>query len=229
MSDETTPPADALVVQTATPRALEVGPYSAAMRPRNLAEAITLSEMLAKSSFVPRDCQGKPMEVLARITYGSEIGLAPLTAVHTVMTANGKPSVYGDGLLGICQAHPAYEWHNEFMEGDGDTRTAVFLVKRRGNPMPVTTRYSVAQAKQAKLWKKAGPWTDYPDRMLQMRARGFGLRDQFSDALKGVISREEAEDFPSEASRAPVRAEVIQAVPVEKNQAIKLELEESVQ
>jgi hypothetical protein len=32
--------------------------------------------------------------------------------------------------------------------------------------------------------------------MLQLRSRGFGLRDAFSDALNGLITREEAEDYP---------------------------------
>ena len=30
-----------------------------------------------------------------------------------------------------------------------------------------------------------------------MRARGFALRDAFSDVLKGVISAEEAQDYPT--------------------------------
>ena len=52
-------------------------------------------------------------------------------------------------------------------------------------------------AKKASLWTKPGPWQQYPDRMLQMRARGFALRDTFADVLRGLISREEAEDMPS--------------------------------
>jgi hypothetical protein len=31
--------------------------------------------------------------------------------------------------------------------------------------------------------------------MLKLRARGFGLRDAFPDALKGIKSREEVEDY----------------------------------
>jgi hypothetical protein len=34
--------------------------------------------------------------------------------------------------------------------------------------------------------------------MLQMRARGFALRDAFPDALKGIISGEEAADIPTD-------------------------------
>ena len=32
--------------------------------------------------------------------------------------------------------------------------------------------------------------------MLKMRARGFALRDVFADALGGMISAEEAQDYP---------------------------------
>src|SRR5206468_516947 len=55
-----------------------------------------------------------------------------------------------------------------------------------------------ADAKKAKLWNKVGPWTEYPQRMLQMRARGFGARDGYPDVLRGLISAEEAADIPFE-------------------------------
>lgn len=45
------------------------------------------------------------------------------------------------------------------------------------------------------LWGKSGPWQQYPKRMLQMRARGFALRDKFADVLGGLISAEEARDY----------------------------------
>jgi hypothetical protein len=37
--------------------------------------------------------------------------------------------------------------------------------------------------------------------MLQMRARGFALRDAYPDVLKGLISVEEAQDYPEETKR----------------------------
>ena len=39
--------------------------------------------------------------------------------------------------------------------------------------------------------------------MLQMRARGFALRDAFPDVLKGLITAEEAQDYPTEVIEAP--------------------------
>jgi hypothetical protein len=41
--------------------------------------------------------------------------------------------------------------------------------------------------------------------MLQMRARGFALRDAFPDVLKGLITVEEAQDYPDEAKPRPVK------------------------
>jgi len=62
-------------------------------------------------------------------------------------------------------------------------------------------RFSVEDAKRAGLWGKQGPWQAYPKRMLQMRARGFALRDAYPDVLKGLISTEEAQDYPEETKR----------------------------
>jgi hypothetical protein len=53
----------------------------------------------------------------------------------------------------------------------------------------------VADAKAAGLWAKGGPWTQYPKRMLAMRARGFALRNAFADVLRGLVTAEEAGDY----------------------------------
>lgn len=47
----------------------------------------------------------------------------------------------------------------------------------------------------AGLANKGGPWKMFPKRMLQMRARGYAIRDAFPDILNGIITREEAEDY----------------------------------
>lgn len=57
----------------------------------------------------------------------------------------------------------------------------------------------MVDAAKAGLSKKDGPWTNYPKRMCQMRARGFALRDSFSDFLKGLSIREEMEDVVATA------------------------------
>ena len=68
---------------------------------------------------------------------------------------------------------------------------------RKGDQAAIES-FIVADAKRAKLWGKAGPWTDYPKRMLRFRARGYVLRDLFGDVLKGLRTVEEARDIPTE-------------------------------
>jgi hypothetical protein len=47
-----------------------------------------------------------------------------------------------------------------------------------------------------------------------MRARGFALRDKFADALRGIITREEAEDYPIKIVETPQPSQPIQLAEV---------------
>jgi len=172
-----------------------------AFTPTNLTEAIALSKLIAGSELAPKDYKGKPANVLIAMQMGAEVGLAPMAALQNIAVINGRPSLWGDAALGIVQVSPMYEWHKEEIKGEGDLRTAFCQVKRK-NQEPYTATFSVLQAKKAQLWGKPGPWQTYPDRMLQMRARGFALRDKFSDALRGLILAEEAMDIPPDTSEA---------------------------
>jgi len=156
--------------------------------------AFECCKMIAKASFCPKDFRGKPEEVLCAIQYGMEIGLSPMQAIQSIAVINGKPSIYGDGLIGLCLSFSECEYINEHF--DEKTMTAVCKVKRKGRP-EVVSIFSKEKAMNAKLWGKDGPWKTYPERMLQMRARGFALRDAFADRLKGIITAEEARDYPS--------------------------------
>jgi hypothetical protein len=92
---------------------------------------------------------------------------------------------------------PVCEFVKEDLDGDGDAMTAACAAKRRGYESATVVKFSVADAKRAGLWGKSGPWTQYPKRMLQLRARGFALRDAFPDVLKGLVTAEEAQDYPT--------------------------------
>lgn len=174
----------------------------AAFTPQTLTEAIALSKLIANSELAPKDFKGKPANVLIAMQMGAEVGLAPMAALQNIAVINGRPSIWGDAALGIVVVHPEYEWHKEGMEGE----VAWFSIKRKGQEA-YTTRFSKADAVKAQLWGKLGPWQTYPNRMLQMRARGFGIRDKFPDALRGLGIAEEVMDIPKDASPAKQRRE----------------------
>jgi hypothetical protein len=168
--------------------------------PQTLTEAMEFSKLLAESTMVPRQYQGKPQDVLVCVQWGFEMGLQPMQALQNIAVINGKPSVYGDAAMALVQASPVCEDIEEYFEGEGTPNPVAVCVAKRKNRKPVVARFSVEDAKRAGLWGKQGPWSSYPKRMMQMRARGFALRDAFPDVLKGLITVEEAQDYPTEAA-----------------------------
>jgi hypothetical protein len=168
-------------------------------------DAFRFAAMVAKSDFAPKDFRGKPESCLLAIQHGSEIGLSPMQSLQNIACINGRPSIWGDAALALCLASPVCDGIHETIEGDGDNMTAVCQTSRKGKDANVVGRFSVADAKKAGLWGKSGPWTQYPKRMLQLRARGFALRDAFPDVLKGLVTAEEAQDYPTpEPAKEPV-------------------------
>ncbi len=158
-------------------------------------DAFRFSKMVAASEFAPKDFRGKPESCLLAIQHGSEIGLSPMQSLQSIAVINGRPSIWGDAALAVVSASSVCEYVTERVDGDGDAMVAICEAKRRGYPKATTTRFSVADAKKAGLWGKSGPWQQYPRRMLQLRARGFALRDAFPDVLKGLVTAEEAQDY----------------------------------
>jgi hypothetical protein len=159
-------------------------------------DAFRFATMVAKSDFAPKDFKGKPESCLLAIQHGSEVGLSPMQSLQSIACINGRPSVWGDAALALVMGSTVCEYVRERIEGDGDAMVAICEAKRRGYPEPTVVRFSVADAKKASLWGKSGPWSQYSKRMLQLRARGFALRDAFPDVLKGLITAEEAQDYP---------------------------------
>lgn len=197
----------ALVEMKSQSRALSNG----ILNPANLHEALEMAGVLCKSSLIPNDFQGNAGNVLVAIQWGMELGLAPMQALQSIAVINGRPSLWGDAVIALCKAHPVCEWVREYEE-DG---VAVCVTQRRGDPDPVERRFSMDDAKRAGLLGKAGPWTQYPRRMMQMRARSWCLRDAYPDLLRGMAVAEEQQDrvivneVPAPAPSTASRTEAI--------------------
>lgn len=156
-----------------------------------------------KSRIAPKGLNAQE-QIMVAIQYGAELGLAPMQAMGTVMVVNGRPSLFGDGMLAVAQASGLLADIKETIEGTADkpeTLKAVCEVKRHGRPTPSRGEFSWADAKRAGLTSK-DTYKQYPQRMLKARARAFALHDAFPDVLCGVLSTDEAADYPDEASHA---------------------------
>ena len=171
---------------------MRTGGQIAALIPQSMEEAFRVANAIAMSGLAPKGLD-KPEQVLVAIMAGAELGMAPFQSLQSFAVINGKPAIWGDGLMAVVRSNgfKVREW----IEGDGETLTAHCEVTRPDNGEIVLGDFSVAKAKKAGLWGKSGPWQQYPERMLKMRARAFALRDGAADVLRGFQMREEVEDY----------------------------------
>ncbi len=172
-----------------------VGEKGVSWAPSDFKQAVEFSAMIAKTSFAPKDYRNKPEECLMAMMAGNEVGLGAMASLQNIAVINGRPSIFGDAGLALVKASPDYEYMKEEISSDG--KSATCTAKRRGED-PVNRTFNVEDATRAGLWGKQGPWTTYPKRMLQMRARAWAIRDTWPHVLKGLAIKEESDDIPSD-------------------------------
>lgn len=219
-------PSTALTTASSAPVPLRAGGTVQAFIPTTYDEAWRMSKGIVEGGFNPPSLKSA-QSVMQAIIYGLEVGMKPFMALKNIAIINGRPAVYGDAIPGLVYASGLCEFIELKYEGEGDNLTAICTTKRKGAPHPVSDRFSVADAKKAGVWGKAGPWSAYPRRMLGVRARSFVLRDTFADILGGINVVEEIEDVdmidvtpPSPSAEAP---EPEAAAPIARSRRTKRE------
>ena len=170
---------------------------SFSLAPQDLAQALQFADMMSKSSIIPKDFAGNPGNILVAVQWGMELGLQPMQAMQNIAVINGRPSLWGDAVIALVRSSPICEYVIEETIDD----KAICRVKRRGEGEQVRI-FTTDDARKAGLLGKQGPWTQYPKRMMQMRARSWALRDVFPDVLRGMPIAEEIMDIePSDANQ----------------------------
>jgi len=150
-----------------------------------------VAHTLALSSLVPDAYRGRPNDVFVAINMGAELGMEPFQAIQSIAVIDGKPCLYGDGLIGVVRASPKCLWIEESLNEDETIATC--KTQRKGDPNPTVRSYSMGDAVKAGIDTKFN-WKKHPKRMLQMRARAYCLRDAYPDLLKGLGVVEEVMD-----------------------------------
>ena len=172
------------------------------MAPKNMAEAKEFAETFSKSSFCPKYLQGKPGDTLIVMQMGFEYKLKLMQTFKTIGCINGIPFAYGDGKLALVKRSDHYESIKEWYDGSFEEGNLIaYCTAKRKNGEENTRSFSMAQAKRAGLLSKGGTWQQYPERMMQHRARGFALSDTFPDILFGLADEDEAREISSKREK----------------------------
>lgn len=198
---------------------MQAGHGIEAIIPRTLEEAFRLAQYICAAKLAPDSYNTAgapdPHKVTIGIMKALEVGLPPITGLSVIAIINGRPCIWGDGAIALVQRSGLLEKMTDLeigaKPGSGEDATfaddygAEIVMWRAGQPEPYVGRFTVGEAKRAKLWAnpKRAPWMLYPKRMLRARAIAFAIRNGFADCLSGLAIREEVEDLP-----APPKANV---------------------
>lgn len=182
-------------------------------RPRTIAEAMDLANMLAKSLAVPKAYQAHPQDIFVAIGMGDSLGINPFQALQGIAVINGIPAVYGDLAKALVLETPGIEYFKEWSVQQVDKEGKGHCEIKLKDQEPVIVEFTLEMAKKAGLIGKQGPWTQYQSRMLQLKARAWCMRDAAPGALKGLKIVEEVMDYndimaPSVSDMMPKRKEI---------------------
>lgn len=159
------------------------------------------------SGFVPVSFKAKEQVAIA-MQMGLEAGITPLAALRAIYVVGNRPSWMTSAAVALCRdrgvlvSSPtrtyggAIDTTKQGLDRYADGFACTVTMQRVGDPSPQSFSFSVADAKEAGLWKKPGPWSTSPKVMLYRRALGQGLDLLFSDVLLGLGLKEIEEDIP---------------------------------
>lgn len=184
-----------------------------AIIPQSIEEVFRVSKGVVQSGLAPdalvkgKDEAAAAMAVAVAIMSGAELGLKPMVALRSFTVINGKPALYGDGLINVVRQSGKVT----YLRTGCDTRNEKLVgwceAKRSDTGEDKRVEFSQDDAVKAGLWQASGssPWAKYPQRMLAWRAAGWCLRELFGDVLGGIRDEFEAQEMvePERTAIAP--------------------------
>lgn len=152
--------------------------------------------------------------VTVAIMSGAELGLKPMVALRSFTVINGKPALYGDGLINVVRQSGKVA----YLRTGCDVRDGQMIgwceAKRNDTDEDKRVEFSQEDAIRAGLWQTEAivskwnkwdkkneqkpndsPWWRFPQRMLAWRAAGYCLRELFGDVLGGIRDEYEAREI----------------------------------
>lgn len=183
-------------------------------------ESYKLASVLAKSSLVPQQYQGKTEDCALAIDMADRMGVSPLMVMQSLYVVKGKPSWSGQACMSFIKAkygdaEPVYTGQR-----GTDTRGCFVRVTKPDGEVIEGAEVTIGMAKaegwyskKDKYGKETSKWQTMPELMLAYRAAAFFARVYCPEILMGVSVEGEVEDMqPSQPQKAPdpFKTEVIE-------------------
>lgn len=174
-----------------------------AIIPQSIEEVFRVSRGVVQSGLAPdalvkgKDDDAAASSVAVVIMSGAELGLKPMVALRSFTVINGKPALYGDGLINVVRQSGKVTYLRTGCDPRDGKLVGWCEAKRSDTGEDKRVEFSQDDAIKAGLWQSSGssPWAKYPQRMLAWRAAGWCLRELFGDVLGGIRDEFEAQEM----------------------------------
>lgn len=203
--------------------ALAGGGQVIAIVPQTFEETMRVSRAVVASGLAPAALVGKltgddaAAAVAVAIMSGAELGLKPMVSLRSFTVINGKPALYGDGLINVVRMSGKVTYLRTGCDEVGGKLVGFCEAKRSDTGEDKRVEFTQDDAIRARLWDERAavkkqiwengqkvwrdnvpndaPWYRFPKRMLAWRAAGYCLRELFGDVLGGIRDEFEAREI----------------------------------
>lgn len=203
--------------------ALTGGSQVVAIVPTTFEETFRVARAVVASGLAPSALIGKltgddaASAVAVAIMSGAELGLKPMVSLRSFTVINGKPALYGDGLINVVRQSGKVAYLRTGCDEIGGKLVGWCEAKRNDTGEDKRVEFSQDDAIRARLWDDRptirkqvwengqkvwrdnhpndAPWYRFPKRMLAWRAAGYCLRELFGDVLGGIRDEFEAHEI----------------------------------
>lgn len=194
--------------------ALAGGGQVIAIVPQTFEETLRVARAVVASGLAPAALIGKltgddaAAAVAVAIMSGAELGLKPMVSLRSFTVINGKPALYGDGLINVVRMSGKVAYLRTGCDEINGKLIGYCEAKRLDTSEEKRVEFSQDDAVRARLWDDRAtvrkqvwdngqkvwkndvpndaPWYRFPKRMLAWRAAGYCLRELFGDVLGGI-------------------------------------------
>ncbi len=165
---------------------------------QNFEHAQRVAKMIATSSLVPSQYQGKIENVMIAMEMANRMNISPLMVMQNLHIVKGNPGWSGSFVIAMINGSKRYDEDLEFeFSGDGDEYGCVAFAPKKGRRIESTKVTWKMVKGEGWLAKDGSKWKTMPDQMFRYRSAAFFGRAHTPDLLMGMQTAEEIIDVNS--------------------------------
>lgn len=168
----------------------------------SLEDQLSFANRLLKEGMVSETFK-TPQQLVVAFQYAKAMKMNELLAIKFMYVINGRPCLYSEGPLALCQRSGLVSGLEEFFIDENFERVcvekknlkapiygAVTRIQRRGDSMVQEDYFTLDDLKRAGIdrhyGKKKDVWEKWERLMMRYKARTIALRSKFADLIAGI-------------------------------------------